>query len=195
MRLAPPPHPERVSDTREKIIQLADDFIRRRGYNAFSYRDISEALGVKPAAVHYHFPNKEALGAAILEREIVASRDNEAHWKRLSPDEQLRNLVGIFAGYRRRGLTCLMGSFCQDYDTLPGLVQTNLRTLCRVIQQWVTTVLAQGRRIGVLRFDGEPADRARLVMSTLMSSLLLSRVQGDDVFDNMTKQLLKDLIV
>ena len=189
------PSPGAVNDTREKILDLADNFIRKRGYNAFSYKDIGDAIGIKPAAVHYHFPTKESLGAATLEREILAFRRNGADWQRLPPEAQLEKLVRLFAGYRQRSMVCIMGSLCPDYDTLPPLMQTALGTYSTDILEWVTTVLAEGRGSGALRFDGTPADRALLILTALMSSLLLAKVTGDDTFDRMTKQLLKDLIV
>jgi len=43
------------SDTSEKILDLAELLIQTRGYSAFSYQDISEALEVTKASIHYHF--------------------------------------------------------------------------------------------------------------------------------------------
>ena len=47
-----------MSITREKILELGENLIRTKGYNAFSYQDISSKLGIKNAAVHYYFPTK-----------------------------------------------------------------------------------------------------------------------------------------
>jgi AcrR family transcriptional regulator len=185
--------PER--DTRGKILDLADELIRLRGYNAFSYKDISDALGVKPAAIHYHFPTKEALGAATLAREVSDFQHFSEVWKALSYAEQVRNLVGLFANYRERGLICIVGSMCPDYETLPPSVRQQLKTLSLEILQWLTTVLDHGRRQYKLQFDGTPGDRALLFISSLMSALLLSRVHGEELFYRMTTQLQKDLIV
>ncbi len=51
-----------MSITRERILELGENFIRTKGYNAFSYQDISSELGVKNAAIHYYFPSKENFG-------------------------------------------------------------------------------------------------------------------------------------
>jgi AcrR family transcriptional regulator len=34
-------------NTREQIIQLADNLTREKGYNAFSFYDISKKVGIK----------------------------------------------------------------------------------------------------------------------------------------------------
>ncbi|MEL7005841.1 MAG: helix-turn-helix domain-containing protein, partial [Bacteroidota bacterium] len=41
----------------------------KRGYNAFSFSDISKPLGIKNAAIHYYYPTKEKLGIDILRKE------------------------------------------------------------------------------------------------------------------------------
>ena len=55
-----------TSNTRERIIDKAFQLMLQRGLNGFSYRDISEPLGVKNAAIHYHFPNKSGLVKALI---------------------------------------------------------------------------------------------------------------------------------
>ena len=57
-------------NTREQIIQLADSLIREKGYNAFSFYDISKSVGIKTASIHYHFPAKSDLGIAVIEHHI-----------------------------------------------------------------------------------------------------------------------------
>jgi hypothetical protein len=44
-----------------------------------------------------------------------------------------------------------------------------------------------------MQFDGTAEDRSLLVVSGLLSSLLLSRVLGKDIFARMADQLLRDL--
>ena len=53
---------------REKILDAAEARMRAVGYNATSFRDVASDVGVKSASVHYHFPQKEDLGAALMER-------------------------------------------------------------------------------------------------------------------------------
>ena len=51
-----------MNDTRSEIIRLGSELIRSIGYNSFSYADISKALNIKNAAIHYYFPSKSDLG-------------------------------------------------------------------------------------------------------------------------------------
>lgn len=42
-------------DTAEKILDLVQTLIQTRGFNAISYRDVSEVIGIRTASFHYHF--------------------------------------------------------------------------------------------------------------------------------------------
>ncbi len=53
---------------RERILAAAERRIRAAGYNAVSFREIAAEVGVKSASVHYHFPRKQDLGAALVGR-------------------------------------------------------------------------------------------------------------------------------
>jgi TetR/AcrR family transcriptional repressor of nem operon len=55
-------------DTKKQILDIAEDLLLDRGYNGFSYKDISSTLNIKNASVHYHFPKKTDLGVAIIQR-------------------------------------------------------------------------------------------------------------------------------
>ncbi len=58
---------ERTSKA-EQILDAAERMARTGGYNAFSFREIAKEVGIKAASVHYHFPGKQDLGAAIAKR-------------------------------------------------------------------------------------------------------------------------------
>jgi AcrR family transcriptional regulator len=54
--------------TRERILQVALDLFRDRGYEATSLREIAQCVGVTKAALYYYFPSKEAMIRALSER-------------------------------------------------------------------------------------------------------------------------------
>ena len=55
-------------DTKNQILKRADKLLLERGFNGFSYKDISTPMGIKNAAIHYHFATKEDLGVALFDR-------------------------------------------------------------------------------------------------------------------------------
>lgn len=59
-----------ATDTKERILDVAETLFADHGYAATSLRDITRDAGVNIAAVNYHFGSKDALLAAVLERRI-----------------------------------------------------------------------------------------------------------------------------
>lgn len=56
-----------MNQTNQQILYYARNFLQSRGYHGFSYKDISQKLGIKNAAIHHYYPKKEDLVAALLE--------------------------------------------------------------------------------------------------------------------------------
>jgi AcrR family transcriptional regulator len=182
-----------MQDTKERIVSLADQLIKTRGYNAFSYKDISDPLEIKNAAIHYHFPTKTDLGIAVIDIEVERFITHSGKWSTLPEDKQLKHLFETFNKKNKEGLVCLMGSLSTDYETFPPALQEKVTGMSSTFLDWTAGCLEKGRESGLFRFDGDAYDRALLVMTNLLASLLLSRVMGNKVYSRITNQLLKDL--
>src|SRR5262249_51075008 len=59
---------ERMSEAATEIMDAAERRMRIGGFNGFSFREIAADVGVKSSSVHYHFPTKEKLAAAVIHR-------------------------------------------------------------------------------------------------------------------------------
>ena len=57
-----------ATETKERILDVAERLFADRGFPATSLRDITAEAGVNLASVNYHFGSKEALLASVLER-------------------------------------------------------------------------------------------------------------------------------
>jgi len=56
------------AETKERILDTAEELFADRGFPGTSMRDITKAAEVNLAAINYHFGSKEALLIAVLER-------------------------------------------------------------------------------------------------------------------------------
>jgi len=57
-----------MGDVATAIMDAAERRMRIGGFNGFSFREIAADVGVKSSSVHYHFPTKEKLAAAVIHR-------------------------------------------------------------------------------------------------------------------------------
>jgi TetR/AcrR family transcriptional regulator, transcriptional repressor for nem operon len=63
-------HPARPA-TRERILAFAHDAIIAKGFDATSVEEIAAAVEISRAGFFYHFPDKNALARALIERQIT----------------------------------------------------------------------------------------------------------------------------
>jgi TetR/AcrR family transcriptional regulator, transcriptional repressor for nem operon len=57
-----------MSDVSDAIMDAAERRMRVGGFGGFSFRELAADVGVKSSSVHYYFPTKESLGAAVVRR-------------------------------------------------------------------------------------------------------------------------------
>lgn len=187
----------RNKNTQRAIMDLAESFLQERGFNGFSYAHIAKELDVKNAAIHYHFPSKEVLVAAVIQR----YRDRFKLWinnsriKDLSPQEKLDWFFSIYTDTRAdNGKVCLAGSLETEFNSLPDSLREQTQALTLELLTWLQATLQEGREAGVLHFGGEPGDKAALILSSLQGGLQIARALGNSKFRAVVQQHKQDLL-
>lgn len=170
-----------MKDTRSHIISLADELIRSKGYNAFSYADISKQLHIKNAAIHYYFPSKSDLGVAVIETTTEKFCETITSWQSLPYETQLHRYTCMHEKTRENRWVCLMGALSPVHDTLSPDMQQKLKEMAERILQWLTELLENGKADGSFHFTETPRAKAYCIQSSLLASLLLNKVLQNDV--------------
>jgi AcrR family transcriptional regulator len=90
--------------TREKILEAAEDVLRRFGPSKTTVVDVARALGVSHGSVYRHFPSKAALRDAVAERWLHRISDPlEAVVRGKEPaPERLRKWLGALKAAKRQ---------------------------------------------------------------------------------------------
>ncbi len=184
-----------MSLTREKIMDLGETLIRTRGYNGFSYNDISSELGIKNAAVHYYFPSKESLGTAIVRTNLQRFEEmvENIQSREFNELQQLDAFLKIYIRSNREKKLCIVGAMSPDINTLNESTASELKKLVEYISAWLTELLAKGREKGIFAFVGEPREKALTIFSSLVSGLQLSRVVENFDFKSLYRFIQEDL--
>jgi len=167
-----------MSVTRENILELGESLIRSKGYNAFSYLDISSELGIKNAAIHYYFPSKENLGTSIVKTNVQRFEEMVENMHSHGFDElrQLETFIKIYIKSHREKKLCIMGSLGPDFNTLNDTTKSELKKLTEMILNWLTSILESGKQKKIFVFKEEPRNKAVVLLSGLIGSLQLARI-------------------
>lgn len=164
-----------MSDRRDAILDVAERLIRSHGYSGFSFREVAGEVGIKSASVHYHFPTKPNLAAAVAkryrERFAIAlecaetqGTDRVSAWREL-----------FHQALKQDRLMCVCGILAAEGDSLPPEVSREAHAF---IQFGISSLN-----------EAEPGQGVR-ILSQLEGAMLIARSAGDPgIFDEATVNL------
>ena len=167
----------------QKILSVAQELVQLHGFNAFSYRDLSNAIGIKTSSIHYYFPAKDGLGETLVKeyRANFASALEKIKGESDDPIVQLKSYVSLFLStLKQGGKICLCGMLASDHQTLSEKVQIQVREFFAENERWLAEILQVGREQNLLEFVGGSEDMALTFFSMLEGAMLVSRVFNDE---------------
>jgi TetR/AcrR family transcriptional repressor of nem operon len=166
---------DRGTATRERILDVAQAMIQENGYNGVSFRDLSVVVDVRSASIHYHFPSKEDLGEALIDRyrSVLSAGRAALDDRGLSPGRTLKQYVELLrSGFRATGHMCLCGVLAAEMSSLPERVAAGVRAFFAENEHWLAGVLARGRSSGEFHFAGTADRAAEAVFASLEGGLM-----------------------
>ncbi|HKP20860.1 MAG TPA: TetR/AcrR family transcriptional regulator [Thermoleophilaceae bacterium] len=183
-------------DTPTRILDIAERLVQTRGFNGFSYADISSELGVTKASLHYHFAGKAELGEAVIDRYAARFRERlaEIDAEVAAAPAKLEAYAQIYASVLRDHRMCLCGMLAAEYETLPAPMRAAIVRFFDESETWLVRVLEEGRADGTLRLPGPAEEEAHAIVDGLEGALLVARPLGDvDRFEATAARLLARL--
>jgi TetR/AcrR family transcriptional repressor of nem operon len=168
-----------MSDVKSAIMDAAERRMQQGGFGGFSFREIAADVGIKSSSVHYHFPTKEDLAAAVIRR--WAEYTSKLIDKELEKDpDPIRVWTKAFRGtaYSKAHMCpcCVLGAAAQD---LPEPVAKEVKGFFKMCQDKLVAA-------------GLSPSKAAEVLSTITGALVLANAFGDTAeYDRATRDLLR----
>jgi TetR/AcrR family transcriptional repressor of nem operon len=176
--------PKQRSRTAEQILDLAEMLIQTRGYSAISYQDISAALGITKASIHYHFASKTDLGITVVDRYVArfgaaltAIGEDQSHSSMAMLDFYLEPYLGYS---NTPDQVCLCGALAGEILALPPELRGRVDDFFKAHQKWLGEILKRGAARGEFNLRAPAGKMARLVFSALQGALLVKRTTGEN---------------
>lgn len=170
--------------TRQHILAAAFEEVHRNGFRSASLERILADTGLTKGALYHHFPNKDALGHAIIDE--VLGQQMWARWvepllldkdpirglqsaMKLSPDE-----VQLLC---TRG--CPLNNLAQEMSSVDEVFRTKIQALLRQWREKIAEALARGQGRGYVREDIDCSNVATFIVSCLEGACGIAKGMGE----------------
>ncbi len=181
-----------MSNTREKILIVAEELIQKFGVSAMSYQHIADEVGIKKASIHHHFPKKDDLIQDLLNRcsERYSERYHAIIRSDISALNKLEKISEIFSASLKEGKVCIFGMISANANVLNKEAKKALEaSLQKTIDQF-TIIFEQGKKDKTLRVTSSK-DTSYTFFSALQGMQIVARVRMDtEGFENAVKALI-----
>lgn len=176
--------------TRETLLQHAYQQIHEYGFQAVSLDAILRGSGVTKGALYHHFPNKNALGYAVVE-EVVAPMLVEFWIKPVvESDDPIRTLQGIIRSTGESmtmdGLKvgCPLNNLSQEMSPVDEGFRRRLDAIYSEWRKHYSEALASGIKSGVVKKHVDPETTAAFLIASLEGCIGMAKnAQSMDILN------------
>ncbi len=173
--------PRQADLTRDKLLAAAFGEIHRNGFQAASLANILADTGLTKGALYHHFPDKKALGLAVIE-EVVRPRLAEVMYEPLGRARHpLAAMIELLRHKARTtkgediALGCPLNNLTQEMSPIDEDFRHSLN---RLLQDWIKVVaeaLRRGQQGGEVRTDIDARETAFFIVASLEGCLGMSK--------------------
>ena len=164
--------PARAPDqTRNLILDAAFQAIHRHGYQGMRLDDVVAATGLTKGALYHHFPNKQALGYAVVD-EIIRGMIEQLWLRPLASSEDPLQEIISFVGHMDSifgadivTLGCPVNNLAQEMSPLDEGFRTRLDSLYQEWRAGIQAALERARESGAIRGDIDAHKVASFVLA------------------------------
>lgn len=184
--------------TKDTIIQVAENIIVKKGFQALSYQNISNEISVQIAQIHEFFPTKDELGQAVIRK----SRFNFLEWAQqidLSNLKAAEKLNEFFISYRLLlhdgNKICIAGILGTELNSLSKVILNELRMYNQDRKNWLQNLLSDGLSNGSFKLNASLEEDSIYILSSLQGGLQITRTNDDhEIFFTICRQLMKQFV-
>ncbi|MEY8759090.1 TetR/AcrR family transcriptional regulator [Chryseobacterium tongliaoense] len=182
-------------NTKEKILAVASELLSDNGFNAFSFQDISNVIGIKTSSIHYYFPTKADLIVGIINYSQRQQNDLFETIKRKSPNKKLSMLIDFYVDLAQKGKMCPIVSISSDMNNIDEQIKFELIKFYDFMVAWLAAVLEEGINTNHFVSNQSPTNKSTEILNILAMLPILSRLgKGPESFTRI-KQSIKDDVV
>lgn len=171
--------------TRRAILEAAFEEIHKHGFQAASLSRILDKTDVTKGALYHHFPDKKALGYAVVD-EILAAMVQRKWIEPLlqgNPiDAMLQTLhhEGCEIAHEKNLIGCPLNNLAQEISALDAGFRKRIARLFALWRGGISTALQRGQSEGCVRKDVNTDAAATFIVAAIEGCLGMAK-SGNDI--------------
>ncbi|MBZ5794937.1 TetR/AcrR family transcriptional regulator [Burkholderia contaminans] len=169
--------------TAGRILEAGRQLIMRRGYSGFSYADIADAIDIRKASIHHHFPTKADLAVAVLQQSQAKFDADMALLDASGADALVQ--MRAYIGYWERCIVddsapfCVAGMLGAELPALPDEVARAVKAHFDDLAAWLVRVLEAGVKDGIVQPGVSVQTEVATFVSLVYGAMLAARAYGN----------------
>lgn len=187
-----------TGDTAVRIRDTAHNLIAERGYFGFSYADVADAVGIRKASIHHHFPSKVDLVVATLREhraKLVESAGGLDH-SVADPLQRIKLYVQYWAECVKSNTRpiCIAALLSAELPALPEEIRAEVQLHFKFLDRWIKGTLKEGVKRGSIHLQYGLDTEAQSFVAVVHGAMISARAFGSpDLFSSITKNALDRL--
>ncbi len=159
--------------TRQVILEAAFNEVLQNGFQATSLDSILSKTGLTKGALYHHFPNKTALGYAIVD-ELVFEQVASSWVRPLNNCENpIDCILGIMRGHMEKvtpeemAVGCPLNNLTQEMSSIDEGFRTRLNKIYTKWREALADALKKGQQNGLVNSDIDAGQAAAFIVASI----------------------------
>ncbi|MGR3758664.1 TetR/AcrR family transcriptional regulator [Roseobacteraceae bacterium NS-SX3] len=128
--------------TRDRIAAAADQLFYERGFEATSFADIAQQVGISRGNFYYHFKTKDEILQAVIARRIASTGAMLGEWEQESgsPEERIACFIRILIANRAKIALygCPVGTLVAELGKLDHPARDQAGAIFTLFRGWLS---------------------------------------------------------
>jgi len=187
--------------TRERILERMFHDIRKHGFQGLRADKVLSELAITKGALYHYFPNKHAIGIAVIEELIrpnyVDFYQNLAQNTQIEPINALQKHLHHLAQAATDedvSLGCPLNNLMQEMSPLDEDFRIRMKSIANTMVQHMSTALQRGQQAGSVRTDVHPEAVAQFLWAGIEGAYSLAKVRKNAQTFRTNAQMLSEYL-
>jgi AcrR family transcriptional regulator len=161
------------SDTYDKILQTARRLFVQQGYTATSMRQVAAETGIGKATIYHHFPDKQAMVMALLQKSMARMNEARAIVRvETDPRQRIRAAATVSVSYLFESVDIIQ-IVRREIPDGRDQISAEFMNFFRDYMALLADAIQRGTEQGIFR-PVDPADAARVLMTMIQGTFSMA---------------------